>query len=338
MPKPLRTLKLALRALLLLTSLLLLILQSTLLITLSQHAVASPIPVRAVAGIAGAALIYSTVCVLALRFARPETTTSPPVSLASMLLDAAFASAMIYVASVNSVGSGGCAAGREVDTPLGRGTVGKGEGVGGLGVDGGCRVAVGGLVGGVLGIFLFIFSILTELGLIRQRRRESRFAPGPIMPGTTMPGAWGGEDEKKEDGGKKAGGFWGWLTGKRKKDESGAPLAPNPDALPGHALPEDVRQSEAVEEDRLEMAQQGGWVGATRREGDGYGRGGGAGYGRGAVVVGNVDGYGNGYGHGRQAYVGGGDLGYGGDRMEEVPLARFPPANYRYGDGVYDRV
>lgn len=68
-----------------------------------------------------------------------------------MVLDAAFAAAMIYVASANSVGSGGCAAGREVDTPLGEGTVGKGEGVG-VGVDGGCRVAMGGLVAGVLGM------------------------------------------------------------------------------------------------------------------------------------------------------------------------------------------
>lgn len=172
-------------------------------------------------------------------------------------------------------------------------------------------------------------------------------APGPIMPGAgtgAMPGSWGGEDEKKEggSGGKGGGGFWAWLTGKRGKDGAVMPLAPNPDALPGHALPEDVRRSQAAEEDRLEMGEQEGWGGARPGNVDGYGRGG-AGYGRvdGAQyeVMGNVDGYGDGHGHGRQAYVGGGDLGYDGDRMEEVvPLARFPPANYRYGDGVYDRV
>lgn len=164
-------------------------------------------------------------------------------------------------------------------------------------------------------------------------------APGPIMPGS-----WGGgEDEKKEGGsGGKGGGFWAWLTGKKRGDEAVVPLAPNPDALPGHALPEDVRRSQAAEEDRLETGEQEGWAGSRPGNVDGYGRGD-SGYGRGDgaqyEVVGNVDGYGNGYGHGRQAYVGGGDLGYGGDRMEEVvPLARFPPANYRYGDGVYDRV
>lgn len=149
--KPLRTLKLSLRILLALLSLTLLTLQSILLITLSQHHLPSPIPIRAVTGISGAALLYSLLCILALRLARPETTTSPPVSLLSMVLDAAFAAAMIYVASANSVGGGGCAGGREVETVLGKGEVGKGVGVG-VGVDGGCRVAMGGLVAGVLGM------------------------------------------------------------------------------------------------------------------------------------------------------------------------------------------
>ena len=198
------------------------------------------------------------------------------------------------------------------------------------------------------GRFLFISTILNELGLIRQRRKESRFSPMGTMPGAWADGPAAAAEDEKKAGGAGGRGFWGWLFGRKKKGGEITPLAPNPDALPGHALPEDVRRSQAMEEASPSgMVEQEGWGGFGRGGNAGYGRGEGAGYGQrdslGYDIVGAVDGDGTGYQHGRQGHAGGGDLGHGldrlgADRTEQVPLARYPPANYRYSDGVYGRV
>src|SRR5690349_20131351 len=126
----LHALKLFLRTIQLLCSIVLLALFSYFLATLSNHSLPISHDIRAVEGISGTAVLYSALCIIAICcFARK---VHPFTSLVSMVLDVAFAAAFIYVAAVNKGGSRSCSSGI-VDTPFGSGDVATGvvEGTGG---------------------------------------------------------------------------------------------------------------------------------------------------------------------------------------------------------------
>lgn len=86
----------------------------------------------------------------------------------------------------------------------------------------------------------------------------------------------------------------------------------NPNALPQHASPDEVRDSYATEQTRVGSSNGNGMDGVPKYDSLGY-----AGH--------DISGRGNTAVLGREGY-------------EDVPLAQYPPANYRYSDGVYERV
>jgi len=307
----LHALKLSLRVVQLLCSIVLLSLFTYFLATLSSHGLPVPYDIRAVEGIAGSAVLYTALGIVATCcFARR---VHPFTSLVSMVLDVAYASAFIYVAAVNKGGSASCAAGR-VETPFGSGDVATGvvedkdtnkDGLPGLATA--CRMQTACLAVAVVGLFFFLFSVLAEWLLIRHHRKESRYAPATPLNDFTTPGS--GEKEKTGRGG-----FWATLFGKKT---TAAPVDPyNPNALPEHASPDEVRDSYATEQTRVGSSNGMDWNGAVPKYDGSLGYAGHDISGRGNTAVPGREGYG----------------------FDDVPLAQYPPANYRYSDGVYERV
>lgn len=114
--------------------------------------------------------------------------------------------------------------------------------------------------------------------------------------------------EQQQQGPPRRRGFWSTLFGRRKNDVTGGVgPAPNPNALPEHATPNDYRGSYATEQTRIGTPHDGN--GSPKYESLEYG-----GHDISDSHIGNEP------------------------RWDDVPLARYPPANYRYSDGVYDRV
>ncbi|KAK0638677.1 hypothetical protein B0T16DRAFT_421547 [Cercophora newfieldiana] len=292
----LHALKLFLRTIQLLCAAVILALFSYFLATLSNHSLPISQDIRAVEGISGSAVLYSALCIITLCcFAR---TVHPFTSLVSMVLDVAFCAAFIYVASVNKGGTASCDSGF-VNTPFGSGDVATGVVEGGGGwtalpsLATACRMQTACLAVAVVGIFFFLFSVLAEWALIRHHRKEKRYGPSPANDYT--------------DGYGKKKGFWASLFGQKTK----APVDEyNPNALPQHAAPDDVRESYATEQTRVGSAN--GMDGVPKYDSLGYG-----GH--------DISGRGNTAVPGREGF-------------DDVPLAQYPPANYRYSDGVYERV
>ncbi|KAK0614111.1 hypothetical protein B0T14DRAFT_527708 [Immersiella caudata] len=292
----LHSLSVSLRIIQLISSIIILSLYAYFLATLASHKQPQPTSLAAVAGIAGSAILYTSLCILTrICFRKRSIPVKPFTSLMSMVFDVAFAAAFIYVAAANKGGSASCETGW-AETPFGSGDVNTGtpaEGLPALGV--GCRMVKACLAVGVVNIFMFLFSVVAEWALIRHHRKESRYGPSPANNYTE------GYGTRAENEG---GGFWSRLF-RRKK--AAAPADPfNPNALPQHAQPDDVRESYATEQtrvgssngdggpkyDALSYAGHDPWRGEPRRS----------------------------------------------DGFDEVPLAQYPPANYRYSDGVYERV
>jgi hypothetical protein len=84
-----------------------------------------------------------------------------------------------------------------------------------------------------LSIF-FLFSALVELALVRHRRKEKRFGPGPANGYTS-------------GSGKRRGGLFGF--GRKKRGTFATTEDPN--ALPVHTQPNEVRDSYATEQTRV---------------------------------------------------------------------------------------
>ncbi|KAK4452293.1 hypothetical protein QBC34DRAFT_398301 [Podospora aff. communis PSN243] len=293
----LHALSLSLRTIQLLSSLIILSLTAYFLATLAAHNLPQPVSLRAVIGIATAAILYTALGILTrVCMRRRSIPVKPFTSMMSMVLDVAFAAAFIFVAAANKGGSASCETGW-VETPFGDGDVNTGSPVdGGLpGLGEGCRMVKACLAVGVVSIFMFLFSVVAEWALIRHHCKESRYGPSPANDYTEGYGT----PEKKEGGG-----FWSRLFGRKK---AAAPVEVyNPNALPQHAQPDDVRESYATEQTRVGSA---GADGGPKYDALGYA--------------------------GHDPWRGEPRRNEG---FDEVPLAQYPPANYRYSDGVYERV
>ncbi|GAO15804.1 hypothetical protein UVI_02021320 [Ustilaginoidea virens] len=165
------------------------------LAALHNHDLQTDTSVRAVAGISGAAALYTLLglvflcCVAGLTF----------TSFVAMVLDFCFAACFVYVAVVNRNGASTCRG--YVDTPFGRGPSGDtASAPGGFtalpSFHTACRLQTACMAVSIIAIFFFIFSMPTEMALVRHRRNEKMFGPGAQKSfffglGTRQRGFWG---------------------------------------------------------------------------------------------------------------------------------------------------
>ncbi|KAK5658504.1 hypothetical protein OQA88_1896 [Cercophora sp. LCS_1] len=152
------------------------------------------------------------------------------------------------------------------------------------------------------GGFFFIFSIIAEWLLIRHRRKENRYGPSPM-------------NDYTEGTAPKKGGFFSMLFGKNKKTKEDATDPAN--VLPTHPQPDELRNSYATDQTRVGAAGAG--YEAPKYESMRY-----EGVENGIVANGQQQ---------QQQQQQQRESGW-----DDVPLAQYPPANYRYSDGVYERV
>ncbi|KAK2590971.1 hypothetical protein QQS21_011330 [Conoideocrella luteorostrata] len=258
------------------------------LAALHNHDLQIDTSIRAVEGISGAAVLYTLVgllflcCVAGLAF----------TSFIAIVLDFCFIGCFIYVAVVNKHGAGSCSG--YVDTPFGAGQSGKKA----SGSDGftalpsfhtACRLQTACMAVSIIAIFFFIFSMLMEVVLVRNHRKEKRFGPGPQNNYTSGSGSKGG--------------FFGRFRRNKNAevDES--------NHLPQHTHPDQLdhdRQSYGTEHTAVNHDGRGPSADYQKQE-VGYG------YQPGATTTPAQTGW------------------------HTAPQTNPTPANYRYGDGVYER-
>ncbi|KXJ92678.1 hypothetical protein Micbo1qcDRAFT_160445 [Microdochium bolleyi] len=186
-----------------------------------------PIPTwpRAVEGIAGVGVIYTAaglflLCCLA---------GHPVTSFIAIALDIAFVGAFIYVAQANRGGAGSCRG--VVDTIFGTGQDDAYRN--GLPTFGTlCRMQTAVLAVSIVAIFFFILSAVMEFVLVRHRRKERAFGPSP------------GNNYTSGSGPQRKGGLFGMFG---KKHAKHADAAHNPNTLPTHTTPDQMRQSYATD-------------------------------------------------------------------------------------------
>lgn len=292
------------------------------LAALANHSIHIPNSVRAVEGIAGAAVLYAIIGLLLLCCLAGKAVPG----LVAMVLDFAFIPAFIYVAVANKDGAGSCTG--YLDTPFGKGKSQEvADGNGGFtalpSFHVACRLQTACLSVAIILIFFFIFSLLTEFLLIRSRRKESRFGPSPANNYTS---------------GYASGNFFSRLFS-RKKGEKG--LEDEDNVLPSHTTPGQLDGAEPSRQSYVsgdpgpyqphlnEHGQEIGYAQSfsTRREG-----------GDDQLYMHNQDtsyaGHGAEYGKVETGY------GYATDNPYSGPAPAgysAPPQDYRYEDGIYSR-
>ncbi|KAK0615949.1 hypothetical protein B0T17DRAFT_510508 [Bombardia bombarda] len=315
------------------------------LATLRSHNMYTPTWIRAVEGISGAAVLYTLMALATLCC----IVGHPLLSSLMMLLDLAFLGAFIYVAYANRYGASSCNHGN-VTTPFGTGDANSSLATnttsGGINPlpsqRSACRMQTASLAVSITAILFFLFSLLNEINLIRHRRKAKRFGPSPANDYTS---GYGTKTSPQNPG------FLSRFTN-RKTTATTAPNNTahntNPNTLPAHTHPGEMRDSYASEQTRIGTANgadplsvPGGLgSGYKKHESSPYGYGNGNGNGNvnttttgnamgpnGRVVVATED------GHARpDALV------PPAGAPPPPPPAHYPAGNYRaYDDGVYDR-
>lgn len=214
---------------------LILALNSYFMAAMSNHSITIPTNLRAVEGISGAAVLYTAVGLLLLCCLAGFTLTS----FIAMVLDAAFLGAFIYIATVYKDGASSCS-GSNVRTVFGTGDANADIQ---SSDDGGvplakymtiCRMQSAILAVSIVAIVFFIISALTELALGRHRKKEQRFGPSPANNYTSGYGS------------KRRG-----LFGLRRNKRADADGLGDPNALPMHTSPDQVRTSYNTEATRV---------------------------------------------------------------------------------------
>lgn len=158
-------------------------------------------------------------------------------------------------------------------------------------------------------------SALVEIALVRHRRKEKRFGPGPANGYTSGYGS------------KRGRGLFGF--GRKR----GTGMTEDPNALPAHAHPDDVRDSYATEQTRVGDAHGDGTTA------NGYNKHGESGFTTAphtapahtapAHTTPAVNPY--------RSDVNSGITGAGpGTSVNDTAQAHYPAGNYRYEDGVYN--
>lgn len=280
------------------------------LATLHNHALHIDDWIRAVEGISGAAVLYTLLGLLLMCCLAGH----PFTSFIAIVLDICFAAAFIYVAVANKGGASSCNG--YVSTPFGTGDSTNNvvdNGNGGFtalpSLRQACQLESACLAVSIIAIFFFIFSAILEVALVRHRRKEKRFGPSPANDYTS------GYSKRR-----------GLFSFRRKRADTA--VSEDPNALPAHAHPDDVRDSYATEQTRVGTAfgeQAAGVTGTTTTGGNNkYGE---SGYGNtpAPTNVPATDPYGDTYHHATDTT----------DSTHVTP-AHYPPGNYRYDDGVYN--
>lgn len=200
------------------------------LATLRNHSFHIDTFIRAVEGISGAAVLYTLFALFFVCFLGGVAF----FSVLGMLFDLAFIGAFIYVAYANRGGDGSCKG--LVRTPFGDGDANTNNPI--VGASNGftrlpslhtaCKLETACFAVAIVATVFFLFTILTEFGLIKHHRHERRYGPSPNN------GYTAGSPKRR---------FW---QRKPKHDGAYAEKA-NPDALPSHAAPSDVRDSYATD-------------------------------------------------------------------------------------------
>ncbi|KAH7032942.1 uncharacterized protein B0I36DRAFT_320402 [Microdochium trichocladiopsis] len=189
----------------------------------SRHNEGIPIWARAVEGISGIGVIHTAVGLLLLCCLAGH----PATSFIAIVLDIAFVGAFIYVAQANRGGAGSCRG--YVDTVFGSGYDNTYRN--GLPTFGTlCRMQTAVFAVSIVAIIFFILSALMEFVLVRHRRKEKAFGPSP---GNNYTSGYA----------KKRGGLFGKFG--RKKHANAT--AENPNQLPTHTTPDQMRQSYATD-------------------------------------------------------------------------------------------
>jgi len=286
------------------------------LAAMANHNIFIPNWIRAVEGISGAAVLYTLVGLLLLCCVAGH----PFTSFIAIVLDICFIAGFIYIAVTNGrTGTGSCKG--HVDTVFGSGNAESNvpdnntNGFTALpSLRQACNMQKAVLAVSIVGIIFFLISALVELALVRNRRKEKRFGPGPANGYTSGYGKRG---------------FFGF--GRKKRNPGMAD-----DALPAHANPADVRDSYATEQTRVGTSVGDG--AAT----NGYNKHGESGFTSAPAATHAPLATENPY-HTAPAVnpyrsdVSSGITGGGqGTSVNNTAGAQYPAGNYRYEDGVYN--
>ncbi|KAF7161884.1 hypothetical protein CNMCM6106_009000 [Aspergillus hiratsukae] len=178
----------------------------------NQHNQPIPTWMKAVEGLSGAATLYGllgtlfTCCLGGVAF----------FAYLAIVLDVCFIGAMIAIAVMTRDGTQSCSG--NVNTPVGSGADNV-DSASGVRLGYACMLEKVAFAVSIIGIFLFLISILFQFLYARHHKREKRFGPSPANNYTY------GTGERR--------GFW--RRNKRTPETASAD-----DMLPGHPTPADV--------------------------------------------------------------------------------------------------
>ncbi|KAK2066500.1 hypothetical protein P8C59_000312 [Phyllachora maydis] len=256
---------------------------SCFLATLYRHNLGISRSLRAVEGISGAAVLHALLGLLL-----PCCLAGPRLaSFAAIALDVCFVAAFVYVAVENRDGASSCwgtvtTVFGPADADAGNPALPSSHTT--------CRLETTVLIVSIIAIFFSVFSALLELALVRHRRKERRFGPSPANNYTSGYGSQRGRFPLFGRGRKNR------QQQQQQQQAAAAAAAVDPNGLPAHTHPDQVRDGYATGRTRVDGAGGDKYeMGANHNAG---------------VITGTTG----------------------------VEPARYPPANYRYGDGVCDRV
>lgn len=194
------------------------------LATLANHDLVISTHIRAVTGITGLGSLYTILGLGLLCCLAGHIFTSA----IAVFLDIAFAAAFIYVAWVNRNGASSCNG--FLDTPYGQGNAnavadGNTNAFTSLpSLRTACRMQTACFAVSIVAIFFFVLSAVVEVFLVRTRKKEQRFGPGPNNNYTSGSGS-------------RSGGLFSW---RRKKADR--PIDTD-NRLPEHTTPDQMRNS-----------------------------------------------------------------------------------------------
>ncbi|KAE8443381.1 hypothetical protein EG329_001940 [Mollisiaceae sp. DMI_Dod_QoI] len=198
--------------------------------TLHNHDLHIATYIRAVEGISGAAVVYTILGLLLVCFLGGIAF----FSVIGMIIDLCFTGAFIYVAWALRGGAHSCSG--NVNTPFGSGNTNTdnnvNNGSGGFtrlpSLHTACQLEKASFSVAIVALVFFFLSIFVEVALIRHRRKERAFGPSPNN------GYTAGSPKRR---------FWQRKPKNRRVND----IEKNPDALPTHATPADVRTSYATD-------------------------------------------------------------------------------------------
>ncbi|KAI0540135.1 hypothetical protein GGR58DRAFT_462477 [Xylaria digitata] len=185
----------------------------------SRHNYNIPTWAKAVEGISGIGVLYTLAGLLLLCCVAGH----PFASGIAIILDIAFIGAFIYVAQANRGGASSCRG--TVNTFFGTHSASDRVASGLPTYHQVCQMHSAVLAVSIIAIAFFLISAFLEVVLVRHRRKEHRFGPSPANNYTS--------------GYTKRGGFFGRFRRNKGPEEE----AINPNVLPKHTQPDELRPS-----------------------------------------------------------------------------------------------